>query len=102
MPWRSTNASTSRSRSNGTLAQDCEYEWVEPHREATRQQALDTHRALAAELAAAQPEEALAVLDTAIGHSPYADPLYQDAMRIHHQLGDLNGIRARHRDLPCG
>jgi DNA-binding SARP family transcriptional activator len=83
----------------GPLAQDCDYEWLEPYREAVRRQALDAHLTLVAALTDDQPGEAATVLHTAIGHDPYAEPLYQQAMRLHARLGDIDAIRDLRRTL---
>ncbi|MFE9690666.1 BTAD domain-containing putative transcriptional regulator [Micromonospora sp. NPDC005806] len=80
------------------LAQGCEYEWLEPYREAIRQEALDATVALAEELTG-HPAEQLAVLDAAIPQHPYGEELYQTAMRAHAQLGDLDAVRALRRTL---
>ncbi|MGN9920294.1 BTAD domain-containing putative transcriptional regulator [Micromonospora palomenae] len=80
------------------LADGCGYEWLEPYREAVRQEAHDAAVALAEELAD-QPTEQLAVLHAAIAQHPYAEGLYQAAMRAHAQLGQLDAIRALHRTL---
>lgn len=78
----------------GPLAEGARYEWAEPYREAVRRQALDAHLALA-EALSDQPEEALAVLDAAIARDPYAEQLYQAAMRRHADLDDPDAITAR-------
>ncbi len=84
----------------GPLAEGCDYEWVEPYREAVRQQALDAHLALADALAlAGQPADALKVLTAAMGHDRYAEPVYQQAMRLHAALGQLDAVRALRRTL---
>ncbi|PWR14888.1 hypothetical protein DKT69_14105 [Micromonospora sicca] len=80
------------------LAEGCEYEWLEPYREAVRQEALDAAVALTEELAG-QPSDQLTVLDAAIGHHPYAEALYQAAMRARAQLDDLDAVRALRRTL---
>ncbi|MFV2021715.1 BTAD domain-containing putative transcriptional regulator [Micromonospora sp. LOL_023] len=82
----------------GPLADSKEYEWIEPYREAVQRQAVDAALALAEELDD-QPADALAVLTTAIGHSPYAETLYQAAMRAHAALGDPAAIRDLQRQL---
>ncbi|MGS2619780.1 AfsR/SARP family transcriptional regulator [Micromonospora sp. LZ34] len=82
----------------GPVAQDCAYEWIEPYREAVRQDALNAAIALASELAD-QPAEQLAVLRSAITHHPYAEALYQEAMRAYARLGNADGIRALRRSL---
>jgi DNA-binding SARP family transcriptional activator len=82
----------------GPFAARARYEWAEPYREAVRQQALNAHLALA-EALTDQPDEALAVLDAAISHDPYAEPLYQHAMRRHADLGHAEAIAARLAEL---
>lgn len=37
--------------------------------------------------------------EAAIGHDPYAEPLYQQAMRLHAQLGEVEAIRRLRRTL---
>ena len=80
------------------LADGCDYEWVEGYREAARRQALDAALALA-DLLTDQPAEQAAVLDAAIGHHPYTEPLYQAAMRAHATLGHPDTIRTLRRTL---
>ncbi|MEV4465134.1 BTAD domain-containing putative transcriptional regulator [Micromonospora echinofusca] len=80
------------------LAEDCDYEWLEPHRHAVRQEAFGATVALLNELAE-QPAAQAAVLDTALHQHPYAETLYQKAMRAHAQLGHLDTVRALHRTL---
>ncbi|WP_326550115.1 hypothetical protein [Micromonospora sp. NBC_01813] len=82
----------------GPFADDTRYEWAEPYREAVRRQALDAHLTLADALRD-QPDEALTVLDAAIAHDPYAEQLYQAAMRRHADLDDANAIAARLSEL---
>lgn len=82
----------------GPLADGCDYEWIEPYREATRQEALDAHLALADTLAG-QPAQQLAVLDAAITHNPHHEALYQAAMRARADLSDVEGIRMLRRTL---
>ncbi|PSK63105.1 hypothetical protein B0E53_04974 [Micromonospora sp. MH33] len=80
------------------LAEGSEYEWLEPYREQVRQEALDAAIALIAELTD-QPAEQLEVLDVAISQHPYAEGLYQAAMRARAQLGDLDTVHALRRTL---
>ncbi|WP_435204948.1 BTAD domain-containing putative transcriptional regulator [Micromonospora sp. bgisy143] len=82
----------------GHLADGADYEWIEPYREAVRQQALDAHLALADALTD-NPAEQLTVLNTAISHNPYAEELYQHAMRARAALGHLDAIRDLRRAL---
>ncbi|AEB42650.1 transcriptional activator domain-containing protein [Micromonospora maris AB-18-032] len=81
----------------GALADGFDYEWIEAPREAIRRQALDAHLALAA--ATPDPAEAITVLNTAIHHDPYAESVYQHAMRAHAALGHLDEIVALRRTL---
>lgn len=83
----------------GPLADGCEYDWIEPHREATRRQALDAHIALADTLANTDPDQAVHVLHAAIEHGPRDEHIYQQAMRLHAAQGDLQGVRALLRTL---
>jgi DNA-binding SARP family transcriptional activator len=80
----------------GALADGHDYLWIEPYREATRRQALDATTALIDALTD-QPEEQLAILGPAIGLHPYAENLYQAAMRANARLGHLDDIRALRR-----
>lgn len=82
----------------GHLADGADYEWIEPHREAVRQQALDAYLALVDALAG-NPAEQLTVLNAAIGHNPYAEEPYQQAMRARAALGHLDAIRSLRRAL---
>ncbi|MGW5669821.1 BTAD domain-containing putative transcriptional regulator [Micromonospora sp. NPDC003776] len=81
------------------LADGCDYEWLEPYRQAVRQEALDATTALIEELTD-QPAAQTAVLDTALQQHPYTETLYQAAMRAHADLGHLDTIRALRRTLP--
>ncbi|MEU8048414.1 BTAD domain-containing putative transcriptional regulator [Micromonospora haikouensis] len=81
----------------GNLANGFDYEWIEAHREGIRRQALDAHLALAT--ITPDPSEALAVIRAAISHDPYAEPLYQQAMRIHAALGHVDAVHALRQDL---
>ncbi|WP_330440492.1 LysM peptidoglycan-binding domain-containing protein [Micromonospora sp. NBC_00821] len=82
---------------DGTLADGFDYEWIEAYREGIRRQALDAHLALAA--ATPDPTQALAVLEAAMRHDPYAEASYQQAMRAHASLGHLEQIRSLPRAL---
>ncbi|MFJ2081300.1 BTAD domain-containing putative transcriptional regulator [Micromonospora chokoriensis] len=82
----------------GHLADGADYEWIESYREAIRQQALDAYLALVDALAD-NPAEQLTVLNAAIGHNPYAEELYQQAMRARAALGHLDAIRSLRRAL---
>jgi DNA-binding SARP family transcriptional activator len=76
------------------LADGCDYDWVEAHREKTRQQSTDAHLLLAEALMPSDPQAASDVLDRAIRLDCYNEKLYQTAMRARHRIGDRDGIRA--------
>jgi DNA-binding SARP family transcriptional activator len=76
------------------LAEGCDYEWIEPQRHAVQREALDAVAALIEE-----PAEQAAVCETALQQHPYAEALYQQAMRAHARLGHLDTIRALRRTL---
>ncbi|WP_327007614.1 hypothetical protein OHA72_10280 [Dactylosporangium sp. NBC_01737] len=82
----------------GDLAAGMDYEWIEPYREAIRQQILDTVLALADALTD-DPTDALTILTATLEHSPYTEALYQAAFRAHAALGDIDAIRALRRTL---
>ncbi len=86
-------------RYTGPLADGRDYEWVEPYREAVRQQAVDAHLALVAAVTDDNPTEAVTVLRAAIDHDPHNEPLYQRAMALYGRLGDVDGIRDLRRVL---
>jgi DNA-binding SARP family transcriptional activator len=81
------------------LADDCHYDWVEPHRETARRWATEAHLLLAEDLLPADPQAASDVLDKAIGLDRYNEELYRAAMRARHALGDADGVRALLRAL---
>jgi DNA-binding SARP family transcriptional activator/nucleoid-associated protein YgaU len=83
----------------GPLAEGRDYEWVEPYREAARQQAVDTHLGLVAALGDDDPAEAVTVLRAAIDHDPHNEALYQQAMRLYARQRDVDGIRDLRRAL---
>jgi DNA-binding SARP family transcriptional activator len=82
----------------GPLADGADYEWAEPYREAIRQQALDAHLALA-EAHTGDSAAQARVLEAAIGHSPYSEHLYLQAMQARAALGHLDAIRTLRRAL---
>jgi DNA-binding SARP family transcriptional activator len=83
---------------SGHLAEGADYEWIEPYREAVRQQALDAHLALTDALQG-NPAAQITVLDAAIAHHPHTEDLYQHAMRARAALGHLDAIRTLRRAL---
>jgi DNA-binding SARP family transcriptional activator len=78
----------------GPLAGDADYYWITPVREAVRGEAIRAHVALAELLADTDRNAALVVLGRAIGHDPYNEALYVQAMRLHAAAADTDGVRA--------
>jgi DNA-binding SARP family transcriptional activator len=83
----------------GPLAASHAYDWIEPHREQTRQDAVQAHRQLAEHLIETNPRQAAGILDRAITIDRYNEDLYRCAMTVQHRLGDLAAIRRVHRTL---
>jgi DNA-binding SARP family transcriptional activator len=84
---------------HGDLAGDHDYDWVNPHRHRTRDLALEAHTTLAALVAAQHPDEAARLLSQAAQAAPLAEPVYQQAMRAYHRIGDPEAIRELLRQL---
>jgi DNA-binding SARP family transcriptional activator len=83
----------------GELAAGRDYQWITPHRERTRQLALDAHTTLAQHLTDQDPAEAARLLTRAVEIDPMAEHVYQQAMRAHHHLGDAHTIQTLLRQL---
>jgi DNA-binding SARP family transcriptional activator len=83
----------------GELATGRDYQWITPHREGTRQLALDAHTTLAEHLTDQNPAEAARLLTRAVEIDPMAEHVYQQAMRAHHRLGDPHTIQTLLRQL---
>ncbi|GAA3741786.1 hypothetical protein GCM10022225_26640 [Plantactinospora mayteni] len=81
------------------LAEGCDYEWVDPHREKARQWGTEAHLLLADDLLESDPQAASDLLDKAIGLDRYNEELYRKAMHARHALRDPDGIRALLRAL---
>ena len=77
----------------GPLAQGCDYDWVEAHRERARQHASEAHLVLAETLVSEDLQGASDVLDQAIRLDRYNEELYRKAMEVRHRIGDDEGIR---------
>ena len=77
----------------GPLAEGGGYEWAEQHAEPARRRAVDALARIAAILRPGHPEEALAVLETALAHDPYNEALYQEIMGIQARLGRPGAAR---------
>ena len=77
----------------GPLADGAGYDWAEPYAEAARRRALDAWTAIAGLLEPAGPDQALAALETALGHDPFNEHLYQRIMRIQAAAGQPDAVR---------
>ncbi|MBU8857773.1 MULTISPECIES: BTAD domain-containing putative transcriptional regulator [unclassified Micromonospora] len=80
------------------LAEGCDYEWLDAYRHTAQRDALDAVTALL-DAYHDNPNEQAAVCAAALPHHPYNEQLYQQAMRAHAALGDLDAIRALRRTL---
>ncbi|MGC1209799.1 MAG: transcriptional regulator [Micromonospora sp.] len=81
------------------LADGCDYEWVDSHREKARRWGVEAHALLADELLDTDPRAASDLLDKAIGIDRYNEELYRRAIRARHILGDSDGVQAFLRAL---
>jgi DNA-binding SARP family transcriptional activator len=81
------------------LADGCDYDWIEPHREKARQWVTEAHLLLADDLLHTDPQAASDLLDAAIILDRHNEQLYRKAMHARHALGDSDGIRALLRAL---
>jgi DNA-binding SARP family transcriptional activator len=77
----------------GPLADGAGYDWAEPYAETARRRALDTLARTAQILGPQQPDEALAALETALGHDPYNEWVYQAIMRLQAAAGRPDAVR---------
>lgn len=76
------------------LADGCDYEWVDSHRETARRWGIQAHALLADELLATDPQAASDLLHHAIEIDRYNEELYRRAMRARHAMGDSKGVHA--------
>jgi len=81
------------------LANGCDYDWVEPHREKARLWGIEAHLLYAEDLLKTDPQAASDLLDKAIALDRYNEQLYRTAMQARHALGDTDGIRTLLRAL---
>lgn len=81
------------------LAEDRDYEWIQPHRETVRRWGTEAHLMLAGDLLDNDPQAASDLLDSAIGMDRYNEALYVQAMHARHALGDADGVRTLLRAL---
>jgi DNA-binding SARP family transcriptional activator len=77
----------------GPLADGAGYDWAEPFAEAARRRALDAWTRIAELLEPAGPDQALAALETALGHDPFNEYLYQRIMRLQAAAGRPDAVR---------
>ncbi|MEH1129477.1 BTAD domain-containing putative transcriptional regulator [Micromonospora sp. CPCC 206061] len=75
------------------LADGCDYDWIEPHREKARQWVTEAHLLLADDLVHTDPQAASDLLEAAIILDRHNEQLYRKAMHARHALGDRDGIR---------
>jgi DNA-binding SARP family transcriptional activator len=76
----------------GPFADGTSYLWAEPFREEIRRRAVDALARLAALYEDGESEQALALLDRALGHDPHNEQLYQRIMQIQARLGRADAI----------
>jgi DNA-binding SARP family transcriptional activator len=77
----------------GPLADGAGYDWAEPFAEAARRRALDAWTRIAELLEPGGPDQALAALETALGHDPFNEYLYQRIMRLQAAAGRPDAVR---------
>jgi DNA-binding SARP family transcriptional activator len=77
----------------GPLADGAGYEWAEPWAETARRRALDAWTRIAEILQPAEPDQALAALEAALGHDPYNEQLYQKIMHVQAAAGRPDAVR---------
>jgi DNA-binding SARP family transcriptional activator len=77
----------------GELAEGAGYDWAGPHAETMRRRALDAWTTIAGLLAPRDIEQALAALESALGHDPYNEFLYQKIMRLQAAAGQPDAAR---------
>ena len=78
---------------HGELAEGEGYDWTEPYAETARRRALDAWTAIAGILQPRDPDQALAALESALGHDPYNEFLYQQIMRLQAAAGRPEAVR---------
>jgi DNA-binding SARP family transcriptional activator len=78
---------------HGPLADGAGYDWAEPYAEQARRRALDAWTRIAEITAPRDPEQALAALETALGHDPYNEFVYQKVMRQQAAAGRPDAVR---------
>ncbi len=77
----------------GPFTDGAGYDWAEPYAEAARRRVLDAWTRIAELLEPRDPEQALAAVETALGHDPYNEYLYQRIMRLQAAAGRPDAVR---------
>lgn len=77
---------------DGVLAEDFAGDWIAPVREQARRDRLKAVGKLAAMLVDTDPDQTLALLETALLIDPTNEPVYQDILRLHARLGERTAI----------
>ncbi|WP_067885728.1 winged helix-turn-helix domain-containing protein [Nocardia vaccinii] len=72
----------------GVLAEELGADWIAPIREQARRDRLKALGKLAAMLVETDPDQTLALLETALLLDPTNEPIYQDILRLHARLGE--------------
>ncbi|TMR04356.1 hypothetical protein ETD83_08330 [Actinomadura soli] len=83
----------------GEFASGLTQEWAEIHREHLRRVTSDALANLARLIQEDDPERALLVLEQAITHDPYSEPLYRRIMRLQARLDRPDAVRRTYRLL---
>ncbi|MBO2465982.1 BTAD domain-containing putative transcriptional regulator [Actinomadura violacea] len=83
----------------GEFASGISGAWVEAHREHLRRAIGNACTDLAQLLQENDPQQALAALEQAITHDPYAEPLYQHIMRLQARLNRPDAVQRTYRFL---
>ncbi|TMR33356.1 BTAD domain-containing putative transcriptional regulator [Actinomadura geliboluensis] len=81
------------------FATDLTHDWAENHREHLRRAVTDALTRLARLLQPDHPEQALATLEQAISHDPYAEHLYRNLMQLQAELGDPDAAKRTYQLL---
>ncbi|WP_040830367.1 winged helix-turn-helix domain-containing protein [Nocardia jiangxiensis] len=76
----------------GVLAEDFAGDWIAAIREQARRDRLKAVGKLAAMLVETDPDQTLALLETALLIDPTNEPIYQDILRLHARLGERTAI----------
>jgi two-component SAPR family response regulator len=83
----------------GTLADGCDYDWIDQAREQHRRYGIRARIHLADLLAATDPHEAATLTHAAAELDPYNDELARHAMRAAARIGDTPAVRGHLNQL---